>query len=201
MRIRFYLMSLALLSAQAFNVQADGDLFSMVRQPGFVEKLTNAQVGTERLKAAGFLLGGAVLFGGAKHFHKSPIVKKAMETIGLDPHDAANVIGVSCTTAALSFIAGPETREGLLRFAKRAPVAGISFAGVCSGPFQSLISNTPLVGQYLVCPTLAKNDDSHYEKNDKECEGICRKCIMTKGITGIALYLAVDQGINAYWNN
>ena len=187
MRIRFYLMSLALLSAQVSFLQAEDDLFNVMRQPGFGEKLANAQVGTERLKAAGFLIGSAILLGGAKHLHKSQMVKSFSETIGLDPQDAANVIGVSGSCAALSFIAGPEISAGLLRFAKRAPLAAILFKVTCSNTFQSIIKETPLIGPYLACPNL-------------KCTGICSKCIMTKGITGIGLYFAVDQGINAYWN-
>jgi len=157
-----------------------------IRPTGLQLAHSHGGVGNERLQAVAALCGAAVALGGTKAACKLTPVRRITGAVGLDPDDVANVVGVSGSCAALSFLASEDVGNGLWRFAQRAPVVGALYALTCSRPAQAFVGNIPMLGTHLVCP-------------DKDnCSGICRKCVMTKGITGTALYLAVDQAINAY---
>jgi hypothetical protein len=153
-------------------------------------------IGNERLQAVVALTGAAIALGGTNALSKSKVVRSATAAVGLDADDVAKVVGISGSCAALSYLASEDVANGLWRFSKRAPVVGALFALTCSRPAQSLVSNIPVLGPNLVCPTVA--EDAANGRTEPTCNGICRKCIMTKGITGTALYLAVDQLLNSY---
>jgi len=135
--------------------------------------------------------GGALLLaGGAKWLvdkaGNSTLVKDASHITGLSAHDLGNVAALSGGAISLAFIANDDTRAGLQRMAKRAPVSATVAAVTCTKTFQEIAGYVPVIGPCVTC-------------EDKECPGICTKCKCTKMTIAIGLYLIVDTLIGSYW--
>lgn len=160
---------------------------SLVLLSGLIAFQSNALIGNDvdpRVTTAAVLLASGVVMAGAKKVQHATVVKKASEQTGIAAQDAANVIGISASCFALSGMVNPEMQKGLIRFSVRAPIAAAVTGITTTKTFQSIVKEIPLIGQYLGC-------------DNPDCQGVCDQCRLTKGITTIALYFAVDAALNS----
>ncbi len=166
MRIRFFILSLVLLSAQIFNLQT-----------------LNAEASNEDMvKAGAGLLGSGVVIYITDEFGNNHRVKQVGEKTGINPKDAANVVAISGGLVALSYIAKENTQKGLRDLAWRAPIAAGVAAIVYTETFQKIAKHVPVIGKTITC-------DNH------ECKGICNNCKLTKTTIAIGIYRMVNFGL------
>lgn len=165
-----------------------------------------------KLKALGSLTFGAVTMTAAKKMEKNELMQKISKKTGLDPVDVAGIIGVSAGCLTMGCLSSESTTSSFVKYAIRAPIAGIIGYLVTTETCNDILVNTPLIGEFL-----ARKEKNYrlYDENGKELNIARCKVVDENGgvekvvghqytsnyrcrgtIVATAAYMAVDLAIN-----
>lgn len=115
-----------------------------------------------RIKAGASLAFAGVAMTATKKLEKNEMVRKIAAATGLDPFDVTGVIGVSAGCFAWSALSNDNIAPGFIKYAIRAPLAGLVGYLATTQTCNDVVVNIPLIGDFLA------RKEKHYTLYDKD---------------------------------
>lgn len=137
---------------------------------------------------AGVAIGLAALSSyAAETLSEKAMVKTMAHHCGVDTKDACKVVSIASGLYGLSMLTEKHIGEGLRSMAKRVPLAAAVIRATTSETFGSVAQHIPVVGKSFVC-------------KETGCTGLCKRCVLSKGVLGIGTYTMLDAVLTKAFN-
>lgn len=158
-------------------------------------------------KVGAGLLALATLKVGSDYIFKSKIAHDVCKTIKFSPIATRQIALLSTSALTLSFLtrSDKEISGALVNFAWKAPLMGLANFILKKPAVRNLISQTPIVGEYLACPLSTQEQTDHVKADMdnkginnthiQQCEGSCEHDSAIDAIRLITGWLILDYTV------